>query len=61
MSGTLLCSSYAQTSICSSLTFSQGHKPGRNMRRKLLRVQCLRSHGLFLDLQVRNSRASEQL
>ncbi|XP_055991062.1 telomerase reverse transcriptase [Sorex fumeus] len=45
-------SSYAQTSIRASLAFSQGHKPGRNMRRKLLQVLRLKCHGLFLDLQV---------
>lgn len=45
-------SSYAQTSIRASLAFSQGHKPGRNMRRKLFQVLRLKCHGLFLDLQV---------
>ncbi|XP_069411853.1 telomerase reverse transcriptase isoform X2 [Ovis canadensis] len=45
-------SSYARTSIRASLTFTQGFKPGRNMRRKLLAVLQLKCHGLFLDLQV---------
>ncbi|XP_022437032.1 telomerase reverse transcriptase isoform X3 [Delphinapterus leucas] len=45
-------SSYAGTSIRASLTFKQGFKPGRNMRRKLLAVLRLKCHGLFLDLQV---------
>ncbi|XP_010855438.1 PREDICTED: telomerase reverse transcriptase [Bison bison bison] len=44
-------SSYARTSIRASLTFTQGFKPGRNMRRKLLAVLQLKCHGLFLDLQ----------
>lgn len=44
--------SYARTSIRASLTFTQGFKPGRNMRRKLLAVLQLKCHGLFLDLQV---------
>ncbi|XP_021542783.1 telomerase reverse transcriptase isoform X2 [Neomonachus schauinslandi] len=44
--------SYAQTSIRSSLTFSQGAKPGRNMRRKLFAVLRLKCCALFLDLQV---------
>ncbi|XP_036775976.2 telomerase reverse transcriptase isoform X1 [Manis pentadactyla] len=45
-------SSYAQTSIKASLTFNQGFKPGRNMRRKLFAVLRLKCHGLFMDLQV---------
>ncbi|XP_034513001.1 telomerase reverse transcriptase [Ailuropoda melanoleuca] len=45
-------SSYAQTSIRSSLTFSQGTRPGRNMRRKLFAVLRLKCCSLFLDLQV---------
>ncbi|XP_058916752.1 telomerase reverse transcriptase isoform X2 [Kogia breviceps] len=44
--------SYAGTSIRASLTFNQGFKAGRNMRRKLLAVLRLKCHGLFLDLQV---------
>lgn len=44
--------SYAGTSIRASLTFKQGFKPGRNMRRKLLTVLRLKCHGLLLDLQV---------
>ncbi|GAB5567402.1 telomerase reverse transcriptase isoform X13 [Prionailurus iriomotensis] len=43
---------YAQTSIRSSLTFSQGTRPGRNMRRKLLAVMRLKCCAVFLDLQV---------
>lgn len=50
--GSLLCRSYAQTSIRSSLTFSQGTRPGRNMRRKLLAVMRLKCCAVFLDLQV---------
>ncbi|XP_024906273.1 telomerase reverse transcriptase [Pteropus alecto] len=45
-------SSYAQTSIRASLTFSQGFKAGRSMRRKLFGVLVLKCHSLFLDLQV---------
>nr|XP_036871408.1 telomerase reverse transcriptase isoform X2 [Manis javanica] len=45
-------SSYAQTSIKASLTFNQGFKPGRNMRRKLFAVLRLKCHDLFMDLQV---------
>ncbi|XP_026981240.1 telomerase reverse transcriptase isoform X3 [Sagmatias obliquidens] len=45
-------SSYAGTSIRASLTFNQGFKPGRNMRRKLSAVLRLKCQGLFLDLQV---------
>ncbi|XP_045042162.2 telomerase reverse transcriptase isoform X2 [Desmodus rotundus] len=45
-------SSYAQTSIRASLTFSQGFKAGRSMRRKLFAVLGLKCHSLFLDLQV---------
>lgn len=45
--------SYAGTSIRASLTFNQGFKPGRNMRRKLSAVLRLKCQGLFLDLQVR--------
>ena len=48
----ILSHSYARTSIRASLTFTQGFKPGRNMRRKLLAVLQLKCHGLFLDLQV---------
>lgn len=47
-----LCYSYAQTSIKASLTFNQGFKPGRNMRRKLFAVLRLKCHDLFMDLQV---------
>lgn len=47
-----LCCSYAQTSIRASLTFSQGFKAGRSMRRKLFAVLRLKCHSLFLDLQV---------
>ncbi|XP_054434195.1 telomerase reverse transcriptase [Pteronotus mesoamericanus] len=45
-------SSYAQTSIRASLTFSQGFKAGRSLRRKLFAVLRLKCHSLFLDLQV---------
>ncbi|KAF6357655.1 telomerase reverse transcriptase [Rhinolophus ferrumequinum] len=45
-------SSYARTSIRTSLTFSRGFKAGRSMRRKLFRVLGLKCHSLFLDLQV---------
>ncbi|KAM7147543.1 telomerase reverse transcriptase [Molossus nigricans] len=45
-------SSYAQTSIRASLTFSQGFKAGRSMRRKLFAVLRLKCHSLLLDLQV---------
>lgn len=48
----VLSHSYARTSIRASLTFTQGFRPGRNMRRKLLAVLQLKCHGLFLDLQV---------
>ncbi|KAB1280804.1 Telomerase reverse transcriptase [Camelus dromedarius] len=51
-------SSYARTSIRASLTFNQGFKAGRNMRRKLFAVLRLKCHGLFLDLQVRGLRAA---
>lgn len=47
-----LCRSYAQTSIRSSLTFSQGARPGRSMRRKLFAVLRLKCCAVFLDLQV---------
>lgn len=43
---------YARTSIRASLTFQQGFKAGRSMRRKLFAVLRLKCHGLFLDLQV---------
>ncbi|XP_004698159.1 telomerase reverse transcriptase [Echinops telfairi] len=45
-------SSYAQTSIKTSLVFNHGFKAGRNMRRKLFAVLRLKCHSLFLDLQV---------
>ncbi|XP_014703975.2 telomerase reverse transcriptase isoform X1 [Equus asinus] len=45
-------SRYARTSIRASLTFQQGFKAGRSMRRKLFAVLRLKCHGLFLDLQV---------
>ncbi|XP_016067684.1 PREDICTED: telomerase reverse transcriptase [Miniopterus natalensis] len=45
-------SSYAHTSIRASLTFSQGFKAGRSMRRKLFAVLRLKCHSLLLDLQV---------
>ncbi|XP_015980177.2 telomerase reverse transcriptase isoform X2 [Rousettus aegyptiacus] len=49
-------SSYAQTSIRASLTFGQGFKAGRSMRRKLFGVLVLKCHSLFLDLQVNSLR-----
>lgn len=45
--------SYARTSIRSSLTFSQGARPGRNLRHKLFALLRLKCCALFLDLQVR--------
>lgn len=50
--GAPVCCSYAQTSIRASLTFGQGFKAGRSMRRKLFGVLVLKCHSLFLDLQV---------
>ncbi|XP_075831818.1 telomerase reverse transcriptase isoform X2 [Microtus pennsylvanicus] len=44
--------SYAQTSVKTSLTFQRTFKPGRNMRHKLLAILRLKCHSLFLDLQV---------
>lgn len=49
---TLLCCSYARTSIRSSLAFSRGVRAGHSLRRKLFRVLGLKCHSLFLDLQV---------
>lgn len=45
--------SYARTSIRSSLTFSQGTRPGRSLRHKLFALLRLKCCALFLDLQVR--------
>lgn len=45
--------SYARTSIRSSLTFSQGTRPGRSLRHKLFALLKLKCCALFLDLQVR--------
>ncbi|XP_059029557.1 telomerase reverse transcriptase isoform X1 [Mustela lutreola] len=45
-------SSYARTSIRSSLTFSQGTRPGRSLRHKLFALLRLKCCALFLDLQV---------
>ncbi|XP_050001755.1 telomerase reverse transcriptase isoform X1 [Alexandromys fortis] len=44
--------SYAQTSVKTSLTFQRTFEAGRNMRHKLLAVLRLKCHSLFLDLQV---------
>ncbi|XP_029796960.1 telomerase reverse transcriptase isoform X2 [Suricata suricatta] len=49
-------SSYARTSIRSSLAFGQGARPGRSMRRKLLVVLRLKCCAVFLDLQVNSIR-----
>ncbi|XP_045855832.1 telomerase reverse transcriptase isoform X2 [Meles meles] len=49
-------SSYARTSIRSSLTFSQGARPGRNLRHKLFALLRLKCCALFLDLQVNSVR-----
>ncbi|KAG8133145.1 hypothetical protein E2320_010959, partial [Naja naja] len=46
-------SSYAYTSIRSSLSFNSTRKAGVNMRNKLLAVLQLKCHPLFIDLQVR--------
>ncbi|XP_048448632.1 telomerase reverse transcriptase, partial [Rhincodon typus] len=45
-------SSYANTSIRSSLTFSCSSEAGKNLRRKLLAVLKLKCHHIFLDLEV---------
>ncbi|XP_044945166.1 telomerase reverse transcriptase isoform X3 [Mustela putorius furo] len=45
-------SSYARTSIRSSLTFSQGTRPGRSLRHKLFALLRLKCCALFLDLQT---------
>ncbi|XP_043921081.1 telomerase reverse transcriptase [Protopterus annectens] len=49
-------SSYACTSITSSLTFNYSNNGGHSMRRKLLAVLRLKCHGIFLDLQVNTLR-----
>uniref|UniRef100_A0A8C7C5B1 Telomerase reverse transcriptase n=1 Tax=Neovison vison TaxID=452646 RepID=A0A8C7C5B1_NEOVI len=49
-------SSYARTSIRSSLTFSQGTRPGRSLRHKLFALLRLKCCALFLDLQVNSVR-----
>ncbi|XP_059272809.1 telomerase reverse transcriptase isoform X3 [Mustela nigripes] len=47
---------YARTSIRSSLTFSQGTRPGRSLRHKLFALLRLKCCALFLDLQVNSVR-----
>ncbi|XP_067911308.1 telomerase reverse transcriptase isoform X2 [Heterodontus francisci] len=49
-------SSYADTSIRSSLTFNCSSEAGNNMRRKLLAVLKLKCHQIFLDLEVNTLR-----
>ncbi|XP_048193287.1 telomerase reverse transcriptase-like [Perognathus longimembris pacificus] len=49
-------SSYAQTSMRSSLTFHRGLRAGRSMRHKLLGVLRLKCHSIFLDLKVNSLR-----
>eukprot|EP00062_Callorhinchus_milii_P005484 gi/632945015/ref/XP_007887823.1/ PREDICTED: telomerase reverse transcriptase [Callorhinchus milii] len=44
-------SSYANTSITSSLTFNCSSKAGQNLRQKLLAVLKLKCHQIFLDLE----------
>ncbi|XP_075777631.1 telomerase reverse transcriptase isoform X2 [Pelodiscus sinensis] len=45
-------SSYACTSIRSSLTFNSSSTAGKNMKYKLVAVLKLKCHSLFLDLQI---------
>ncbi|XP_070795209.1 telomerase reverse transcriptase [Pituophis catenifer annectens] len=49
-------SSYAYTSIRSSLSFNSTRKAGVNMRNKLLAVLQLKCHPLFIDLQINSLR-----
>ncbi|XP_072366047.1 telomerase reverse transcriptase isoform X1 [Scyliorhinus torazame] len=49
-------SSYANTSIRSSLTFNCRPEAGENLRRKLLAVLKLKCHHIFLDLEVNTLR-----
>ncbi|XP_077789520.1 telomerase reverse transcriptase isoform X1 [Podarcis muralis] len=49
-------SSYACTSIRSSLSFNSSNKAGVSMRNKLLVVLQLKCHSLFLDLQINSLR-----
>ncbi|XP_078056860.1 telomerase reverse transcriptase [Mustelus asterias] len=49
-------SSYANTSIRSSLTFNCCSEAGENLRRKLLAVLKLKCHHIFLDLEVNTLR-----
>ncbi|XP_078284202.1 telomerase reverse transcriptase [Rhinoraja longicauda] len=49
-------SSYANSSIRSSLTFNCSSKPGQNMKKKLLAVLKLKCHHIFLDLEVNTLR-----
>ncbi|XP_071409648.1 telomerase reverse transcriptase [Pithys albifrons albifrons] len=45
-------SSYAYTSIRSSLSFNASRTAGKNMKNKLIAVLKLKCHCLFLDLQI---------
>ncbi|XP_066479256.1 telomerase reverse transcriptase [Tiliqua scincoides] len=49
-------SSYASTSIRSSLSFNSSKNPGLSMRNKLLAVLQLKCHSLFLDFQINTLR-----
>ncbi|XP_078395617.1 telomerase reverse transcriptase [Cetorhinus maximus] len=49
-------SSYANTSIRSSLTFNCSSEAGKSLRRKLLAVLRLKCHHIFLDLEVNTLR-----
>ncbi|XP_067413510.1 telomerase reverse transcriptase isoform X2 [Emydura macquarii macquarii] len=49
-------SSYACTSIRSSLAFNSSSTAGKNMKCKLVRVLKLKCHSLFLNLQVNSLR-----
>uniref|UniRef100_A0A8C0GSQ2 Telomerase reverse transcriptase n=1 Tax=Chelonoidis abingdonii TaxID=106734 RepID=A0A8C0GSQ2_CHEAB len=49
-------SSYACTSIRSSLAFNSSNTAGKNMKYKLLTVLKLKCHSLFLNLQVNSLR-----
>ncbi|KAM8967022.1 telomerase reverse transcriptase [Pelodytes ibericus] len=49
-------SSYARTSIRSSLTFCHSTAAGKSMREKLIRILRLKCHSLFFDLKVNSLR-----
>uniref|UniRef100_A0A7M4F6S9 Telomerase reverse transcriptase n=1 Tax=Crocodylus porosus TaxID=8502 RepID=A0A7M4F6S9_CROPO len=49
-------SSYASTSIRSSLVFNSSRTAGKNMKSKLNTVLKLKCHSLFLDLQINSLR-----